>query len=64
MSFIYHLCHHQILLVSFREILGQGMSPFPGYSRSIWESEIPRHKCYPYEGRQNNVEKDILEKIS
>ena len=29
---LYLLCHHQILLVSFREILGQGMSPFPGYS--------------------------------
>ena len=25
--------HHQILLVSFREILGQGMSPFPGCPR-------------------------------
>ena len=31
-------------------------------TRSIRELEIPTHKCY--EGRQNNVEKDILEKIS
>ena len=28
------LCHHQILLVSFHESLGQGMSPCPGYSRA------------------------------
>ena len=44
---------------SFHEILGQGMSPFSGYSMEylgIGDSK--------YEGRQNNVEKDILEKIS
>ena len=62
MSFIYTvslLCHHQILLVLFHEILGQGMSPFSGYSM-----EYPGIGDSKYEGRQNNVEKDILEKIS
>ena len=53
------LCQHQILLVSFHEILGQGMSPFSGYSM-----EYLGIRDSKYEGRQNNVEKDILEKIS
>ena len=30
MSFFYLSRHHQFFRVSFREILGQGMSPFPG----------------------------------
>ena len=30
----------QILLVSFREILGQGMSPFPGYSRVCYSYQV------------------------